>query len=416
MSLSISPQALAWRYGASVAAFLIPALALWVPSGYSWGAALFLAFALMTGPQWWRGPFDAATKQLLALLPAMAVLWAIDTGPHPSLQLAGQDISAKYLLALPCLVFAMAAPPRPMALWAGIATGAVGSGVLALLQSYFWDMERATGYISAVQYGGFSLVLGLFSLAALAVLWRWLKPGMRCWLALGGAMGLLASLLSQTRGSWLALGPALLVIALMLWRAGHGRRLLKVVGVFAVLLLMAWSFQHRTISERLALIEVEVSAYRNQGEANTSIGQRLEHWRLALRMGADRPLLGWGRAYSAEKQRRVDAGLADAVVARFWHAHNEWLDMFARRGLVGLLVLALYLAWPLRFFWRHRKTALPAAGVAVQPEAMAAQQRALCVAGVLLPVCYFVFGWTDVYFSHNNGHAFYMFMLILLVA
>ena len=39
---------------ASAAAFLVPGLALWVPSGSSYGAALLLLTAVLGAPWWWR--------------------------------------------------------------------------------------------------------------------------------------------------------------------------------------------------------------------------------------------------------------------------------------------------------------------------------------------------------------------------
>ena len=47
------------RTGASIGAFLVPGVALWLPSGYSWGAAWLLLCALAGMHQWWRRPLDA---------------------------------------------------------------------------------------------------------------------------------------------------------------------------------------------------------------------------------------------------------------------------------------------------------------------------------------------------------------------
>ena len=38
--------------GIRLGAFMVPGLALWLPSGYSWGAAWLLLLALLTWPQW----------------------------------------------------------------------------------------------------------------------------------------------------------------------------------------------------------------------------------------------------------------------------------------------------------------------------------------------------------------------------
>ena len=54
-------------HNTTVAAFLLPALALWVPSGYSYGAVLLLLGALGFAPLWLRRKPDTATLGLALL-------------------------------------------------------------------------------------------------------------------------------------------------------------------------------------------------------------------------------------------------------------------------------------------------------------------------------------------------------------
>ena len=37
---------------------------------------------------------------------------------------------------------------------------------------------------------------------------------------------------------------------------------------------------------------------------------------------------------------------------------------------------------------------------------------ALRMSASLLPIAYFGFGWTQVFFAHNSGHMFYMFGIV----
>ena len=181
------------------------------------------------------------------------------------------------------------------------------------------------------------------------------------------------------------------------------------MGLDLATLLLAWPFTHTELAGRLALVNSEVQAYVEHHDASTSIGQRFEHWQLAAHMGADRPLLGWGGDYEAEKARRVAAGQADPVVLEFTHAHNELMDMFARRGLVGVALLLLYMLVPLWLFWPTPARVRGAAGDAPDPVRLA-----LCLVGILLPLAYVGFGLTQVFFAHNSGHMFYLFMLVIV--
>ena len=114
--------------------------------------------------------------------------------------------------------------------------------------------------------------------------------------------------------------------------------------------------------------------------------------------------------YQQEKKRRVAAGLAHPIVLQFGHAHNEWLDMFAKRGVLGLGGLLLFYAVPLALFWPTRVRVLGADGLV--------DRQALCLrlVGVLLPLGYLGFGLTQVFLAHFNGNMVYLFMVSFTLA
>jgi len=67
----------------TAAAFLLSALALWIPSGYSYAALLLLLGALCFAPLWLRSRPDKATLVLSLLLVGMGCMWfllTLDTG------------------------------------------------------------------------------------------------------------------------------------------------------------------------------------------------------------------------------------------------------------------------------------------------------------------------------------------------
>jgi O-antigen ligase len=90
------------------------------------------------------------------------------------------------------------------------------------------------------------------------------------------------------------------------------------------------------------------------------------------------------------------------------HAHNEWLDMFARRGLVGVAFLAGWLLIPIFIFYPRRRRNL-----ADSNEAKCMEELTIRVTGILLSVSFIGFGLTQVLFSHNSGHMMYLFGLVL---
>ncbi len=388
---------------------MIPGVALWLPSGYSWGAVALVLCAIACAPRWLHHESGSATRRLAWLIGAMGVLWSIEIEPQPGV--TSPELLLKYLAALPCLWFAVAAPPRPAALWAGLALGGVGSGLLALIQVYGLGLERAHGFTNAIQYGDLSLLIGLMALSVMAVLWARLSGAQRAGLGAGGTLGLIGSMLSQSRGGWLTLALLAPVLLLLLLRYGQPRSARKLGLAITATVVLAAAPLHGELATRLASVGAETQAYLQQQDAESSIGQRLAHWQLALSLGADRPLLGWGSAYNEEKARRVQARQAATVTLGFDHAHNELLDMFARRGLVGVALLLLYLWIPLRLFWPAASRRGSAAGATLDPERLA-----LRITGILLPLGYLGFGFTQVLFAHNSGHMFYLFMLIAIHA
>ena len=60
-----------------LAAFLVPGVALSVPSGYSIGAVVLALSALVFVRQWWGKPWDKRAIALGAVMVAMGALWAL---------------------------------------------------------------------------------------------------------------------------------------------------------------------------------------------------------------------------------------------------------------------------------------------------------------------------------------------------
>ncbi len=398
-----------WHRLSNAAAFMVPGLALWLPSGYSWGALLLLLCTLASARQWLRQPVARNTWWLLASVLAMLAIGLLDVGVP--IELGHFDKPGKYLLALPCIFYALAFPPNPVWLWRGVFAGACGSGLLALYQTAVQQLPRATGYTNAIQYGDLSLLLGLMCAAVLLVHWgQW-----RAWQRLGWAaalmLGCLGSILSQSRGGWLALAILLPVCGWLLRRRDQRHLMLRSVVVVATALAVLLTFKGTQLQERIGNGYREAITYQHSGDATTSVGQRFEQWHLAWSMSKSHPWLGWGRiGFEQEKARRVAAAQAHASVLEYHHAHNEVLDLLVKHGLLGVCALALFYGVPLWLFWPRYRRVLDTAGH-LDREALG-----LCLVGVLLPLSYFAFGWTQVFLAHNSGNMFYLFMCLLVHA
>ena len=387
---------------------MVPGLALWLPSGYSWGAAWLFLLAVLCVGRWWGQPVSRSTWCLTGTIALMAVLLSMDF--VSGLGYKPLDKPAKYIAVIPCLFMLASVAPDARYLWRGLAIGAWGAGGIALWQCVGQGLERAGGHTNEIQFGNLALTLGLLCLVGLASLWSRWRSAERLALAGGVLMGFVASVLSQSRGGWLALG---LLLPVLLWlgvRWLPTRRLWRGGAVLLLLVVVLGASFHATVGGRFGLVWQEAKAFVQTGNAASSVGQRLAHWELAWQLGVEKPVLGWGTTgYEQEKQARADRGEVDAFVTRFNHAHNELLDTFARRGVVGVLALIALYGVPLAVFWPSRRRALRCSMGAVRDDDLA-----LRLLGVTLVLSYIGFGLTQVFFAHNSGNMFYLFMVAIL--
>ena len=169
---------------------------------------------------------------------------------------------------------------------------------------------------------------------------RWQQ---RLLMAACAVLGLLGSLLSQTRGGWLALALCMLPLSWFLVRHLWGRRVLVGgAGLLALVALLCW-YQAPQLEQRWEQAQSEVSGYVDNGNARTSVGQRLDHWQLAWNMGLDRP---WAAGASLATSRRNSA-----VSRPVWPSPSCWSSGTRTTSGWTCLPSAAWWAWGLLLFY-----------------------------------------------------------------
>ena len=401
---------------ASVSAFLLGALTLLLPSGYAYGAAVFIVFAMASFPLWAKERLSDRSAVWLALVFAvMGAVWIF--GADLDRGLSALNKPFRYVLALACIPVAFLYPPKGRWLLWGIAVGAAFGGLRASYDIFVLGYERAwydaahQSSSGVIQYGNMSGLFGLICWVQWAVFherWSWRRSALMLACVF---LGVLGSLLSQTRGGWVALVLCMVPLLWLIYRyvANH-RFIYAVLGLLAVVMALLWH-QSSYLQERWSLARDEVAGFVKNGEADNSVGHRLAHWKLAWDMGLEKPLTGWGEAgYAEQKRLRVEKGEAPPSVMYYGHAHNEWFDMFVKRGVIGLVGLLLFYAVPLALFW-PTQARVQRPDRTIDPEALC-----LRLAGMLFPLAYLGFGLTQVYLAHFNGNMIYLFMVLFFMA
>lgn len=309
-----------------------------------------------------------------------------------------------FLLAPLMLHGVLKARLQPVVLWMGAATAAVLAGAFASYESLVLLTGRAMGAMShPIIFGDLSVVLACIALFGLL----YFEPAknqlwMRVYLSCGAAMGVWASLLSGSKGGWLSI---IMVLLVFVWRVTAGKPALwRLLGVVLISVLVAkgvWLAPEELVRDRLDGIWGKAHLWFETGQVTDwSVSIRLELWSYALKLFAQRPILGWSGegalSMLAEhlKPFNVPVGIAPVF-------ENDLLHYAAVSGLVGVLsVLALY-GGVFVGFWLYQKQGL--------------QTFAYALLGMLLVALYFEFSLTVNALGRNAFRYFFCAMSVMLL-
>lgn len=385
------------------AVFLLVSIALIIPSGYSLGAVVLMLAGIYLLLRWHLPTLAREDWLIVAVLCAYALVGmaeALWDGQGSS----GIDKPVRFILAVPALWWVLRYPPHLSVLWTGIALGGISAGSWAGWQKLAEGIERAQGFTHVIQFGNLSMLLGVLCLAGLG--WAHVQRQHRIlWITLlfvGFLGGVLGSLFSGSRGGWVGFP----IILLILYRA-YGSLFvtwmkLAIVGTVIAAGLTVYLIPQTGVQDRVHYTFYDLNNYISGENRTNSLGARFEMWRGASHLIMEKPLTGWGtQGYVQAMQVLGEQGVIDQQVTQYGHAHNEFIDAFAKRGVLGLAVLlALYLV-PMRLF-------------AKQINAKNLATRAVATAGVLLPVTFMDFGLSQAFLTHNSGVMMYAFLLAVL--
>jgi ADP-heptose:LPS heptosyltransferase/O-antigen ligase len=389
---------------ASLLIFALPALAL--STRYGLGACmglmlvLFVFFAkrgtLQPYKNYWTvvGPVVAAFVGYFLLSLARMVInhQGLYTLDGPSRMMLGLSaVGAVYYLR-----------PKARWFWLGLCVGTVFAAGIAIYQTSVEELERAVGMTHhAITFGDLAMAMGLMALCGLS---EFRRSRLSFLPVLAFLCGIIASILSASRGGWLAL---LLVLAPLV-RFGYGiygKRLLVACGVAVALFAIAVAVPHTGVAHRIAIAADEVHRYYTLNDATTSVGIRLELWKAAWMMFSEHPFFGVGRdEFDVVLHALANAGrLQHSPALDYSSAHNDMLHTLATGGLVDFALLIAMYAAPLIMFARMLRA--PEKG-----------QRPLALAGLIVVLSFIGFGLTDVMFWLMAPKIFYITMIGALAA
>ncbi|WP_313169325.1 O-antigen ligase family protein [Massilia oculi] len=390
--------------------FLFPFLSLTTPSGIGFSSLLFLLSALCVPRKAWAAltPHWKEIRWVVAAFWFQFALAIVAVLIRPEAGLDTLDKPSRMLLGMSCMALVLLARPSPAVLWWGVVAGSVAALPFVAWQRIVLQVERPGGFLNAITFGDLALVLGLVALTA-AIDYR--HHTRKALLAgIGTVAGLAACMLTGTRGAWVALALAALLFLsyAQLLRSRKVRLLLA--GSFA-LVGAAFLVPATGMQERALQGVDDVQTWVDGGNVFTNVGTRLELWKGAAILIEERPLFGLDRnTVRAEIRRLVEQGTLDPAILSLEHLHNDALQALATGGVFGLAAWIGILAAPFIFFARQlgRNSADRTPGASLP-------QFAPALAGMLVVLCYFSFGLTEVIFWSLKGSMFYALMVFLLM-
>ncbi|ASP38182.1 hypothetical protein CHH28_05550 [Bacterioplanes sanyensis] len=235
---------------------------------------------------------------------------------------------------------------------AAIAMAAMLMTLVVVLKDLRAGDVRGIHHGLPIPFGIVSLTTGLICyLMVLDSRFHW---AVRVLLLLAALMGFVATVWSQTRGVWVYWLLWLLVAALAWWWLDRRTwRKTLVLSVTAALIVILGLSNSATVTARVGETMNSLNEYFVEDNAQTSLGQRFELWKVAWQTFTDSPLLGQGKAgFMATKEAMHALGETSASL---WlqHAHNDVLWVLSTRGLLSLVFYVALYAFLISFFARH---------------------------------------------------------------
>lgn len=390
-----------------LSAFLFGALAVAIPSGYSYGPVL-LAFASLF--VFWRKDYlECLTKEykIIALLLFLYFLVFLISTILDGSKLSQLDRPSRALMAILTLPLLARYKIKLKVLLFGFGIGAIIAACIAVYDKFYLGYERAFAFYSMpIQTGNISMSLGMFCLCGF--LWYRAKGG-RGWsyfYLLSTLAGLTGSFLSGTRGGWVLL-PVVVFSILFFYQGAISKRDKKWLLLILVAISTIVFTPQSGVMNRVYEAQSDIVRYVDGSERNTSLGIRFQLWRSAWDSFIEKPIFGWGNdGLRISQKQQLDAGKITEFIYNFnYHAHNQYLEEMAKRGVIGLSSLMGILFIPMVL-------------ARSKMEGISITSTAFCGLTVVMVTCLTTIDYnlSQAYFAHNSGITFFIFSLVMAMS
>lgn len=228
-----------------------------------------------------------------------------------------------------------------------IISGGVACGVLSFYERFYLNIDRVGGVINQIPFATYA---GITLIITFSVYNRTQTKITHIFYTSSIIGSICAIILSETRGVWLALiSIAFIYLSLMLIR----KATFKKIGSYTLLsiFILTIALSLNTVQQRIKETKYEISAIQS-GNLDSSWGIRVQLWKSAIDIIKSNPIIGVGTLGWKEsiEQKVKNKELTNNIkIDRFSnsHVHNQYLDSYVRFGILGPIIVILFITLPI---------------------------------------------------------------------
>ncbi|WP_415883196.1 O-antigen ligase family protein [Neptuniibacter sp. QD34_54] len=278
------------------------------------------------------------------------------------------DKPAKVLLLIPLIPILNAVKLEYRYIVAAFTISSVALLLTAGYEIYILDYDRAGRDINPIQFSAIAISIASVALS-LAMTIKNTKKVCLIPLVCLAAGGLWAGLLSQSKGSIIAIPIIAVLICCLILSEFQISKIKASIFIILLISLSTTALYNSSIQERFHKSIENTLAFSKGSKTDTSSGIRLGQWKLALEAGQISPIIGLGySAFTEYKNQQVMAGRYGQELLNYDNSHNAYANAFARRGVIGLLTIIIFLGFPIYIgmqVWRQKQKELAPFAVAL---------------------------------------------------
>jgi len=268
---------------------------------------------------------------------------------------------------------------------------------IIILNQFLSGVNRPSGVMNAAVFG--NLAVSIFFMIFVFFQHESFKHKIFTFVSL--LSGLFIIVLSATRGAWLSF---LLLSGVYFYFFCKQKTKLTKKSKIIVLLIIAtivtvMSF-NQPLKDRSKNAYVEIIGWMSGDQSPTSVGVRLEMYKLAIEKIEDVPFFGHGYRTSNIVVFKNATSQSGKKSYTYNHLHNTYLTQYFNGGIVLLGSLLLLLFIPFRFFIKAN---------------IQNRENPIFISGSLLILGYASFGMVNILFGDTYMNGFYVFFLAIFL-